>query len=88
MSLITPTRRGFIAGLASLLAAPAIVRAGNIMPVRPVPFDLTATEVLSRYPGGLTWADSDLDQRLANALFLTPLTGGRTLGDLSFLSPT
>lgn len=30
------TRRGLIAGLASLLAAPAIVRVENIMPVRAV----------------------------------------------------
>jgi hypothetical protein len=27
-------RRGFLAGLGSLLAAPAIVHAGNLMPVR------------------------------------------------------
>ncbi len=29
-------RRGFLAGLASLLAAPAIVHAGNLMPVRSI----------------------------------------------------
>ncbi len=32
--IIVPSRRGFVAGLAALIAAPAIVRAGNIMPVR------------------------------------------------------
>ena len=31
------TRRGLIAGLATFLAAPAIVRASSIMPVRVVP---------------------------------------------------
>lgn len=31
------TRRGLITGLASLLAAPAIVRASRLMPVRPLP---------------------------------------------------
>lgn len=29
-----PTRRGFLGGLISALAAPAIVHAGNLMPVR------------------------------------------------------
>lgn len=32
--LIVPTRRGFLAGLGTLLAAPAIVRASSLMPVR------------------------------------------------------
>lgn len=36
MSLIIPTRRGFISGIAALVAAPAIVRAQNIMPVRSI----------------------------------------------------
>ncbi len=33
MSLITPSRRGFIGGLAALFAAPAIVRASSLMPI-------------------------------------------------------
>lgn len=32
--LIKPTRRGFITGLTSLLASPAIVRISSIMPVK------------------------------------------------------
>lgn len=32
--LITPSRRGFILGLSTLIAAPAIVRATSIMPVK------------------------------------------------------
>lgn len=33
-SLILPSRRGFLAGLVSALAAPAIVRAASLMPVK------------------------------------------------------
>lgn len=32
--MIEPSRRGFITGLISLVAAPAVVRAGSLMPVR------------------------------------------------------
>lgn len=32
--MLVSSRRSFIGGLAALMAAPAIVRAGNIMPVR------------------------------------------------------
>lgn len=34
MSLIVPTRRKFIIGLVGLFAAPAIVRASSLMPVK------------------------------------------------------
>jgi hypothetical protein len=34
MTMIEPSRRGFITGLIALVAAPAIVRAGSLMPVR------------------------------------------------------
>lgn len=34
MGIIQPSRRRFITGLASLIAAPAIVRASSLMPVR------------------------------------------------------
>lgn len=34
MSIIQPTRRGLLTGLASLIAAPALVKAANIMPVK------------------------------------------------------
>jgi len=33
------TRRGFLTGMASLFAAPAIVSAQNLMPVKVIPFD-------------------------------------------------
>lgn len=38
MALLTSSRRGFLIGLSSLVAAPAIVRAENIMKVRPLKF--------------------------------------------------
>jgi hypothetical protein len=34
------TKRSFLTGFASLLAAPAVVRAASIMPVKAVDFDL------------------------------------------------
>ena len=38
--IIQPTsRRGFLTGMASLFAAPAIVSAQNLMPVKVIPFD-------------------------------------------------
>ena len=44
------TRRGLIAGFAGLLAAPAIVRATSIMPVRTLPASpLGGVELISRY---------------------------------------
>jgi hypothetical protein len=37
--IIQPSRRGFITGLSSLLAAPALVRAESLMPVKVIPFE-------------------------------------------------
>lgn len=37
MDIIKPTRRGFLGLLGGLLAAPAIVRAGSLMPVKVLP---------------------------------------------------
>jgi len=36
---IVPTRRGFLSGMASLFAAPAIVHPGNLMPIKVLPFE-------------------------------------------------
>ena len=36
---IVPTRRGFLTGMASLFAAPAIVHPGNLMPIKVLPFE-------------------------------------------------
>lgn len=43
LSLIVPTRRAFLTGLASLFAAPAIVRASSLMPVAATDFDVLAS---------------------------------------------
>lgn len=37
--ILEPTRRGLITGLVSLVAAPAIVRAGSLMPISVLPLD-------------------------------------------------
>lgn len=37
MSLIIPSRRGFLMGAGILLAAPAIVRVASLMPVKSLP---------------------------------------------------
>ena len=39
MIIQSSTRRGFLTGMASLFAAPAIVSAQNLMPIRVLPFD-------------------------------------------------
>lgn len=36
---VVSTRRGFLTGMASLFAAPAIVHPGNLMPIKVLPFD-------------------------------------------------
>lgn len=46
--MIEQSRRGFITGLVSLIAAPAIVRVGSIMPVKAIPTNMTATEIVNR----------------------------------------
>jgi hypothetical protein len=37
--MLTPSRRSFITGMAALIAAPAIVRASSLMPVRGIIMD-------------------------------------------------
>lgn len=44
--LIKPTRRGFLADLGCLLAAPAIVRASSLMPVRAMPVPTVAMPLM------------------------------------------
>jgi len=47
--MLVPTRRSFITGLVSLIAAPAIVRVENIMPVRIVQmFEVPGTWTITR----------------------------------------
>ena len=49
------TRRGLIGGFASLLAAPAIVRASSLMPVK-------------AWSGGLIWIDTSYDEVLSRII--------------------
>ena len=44
------SRRGLITGLAGLVAAPAIVRASSLMPVK---------ALTPGFPGSVTWVDQD-----------------------------
>ena len=37
--MMNSTRRGFLTGMASLFAAPAIVHSGNLMPIKVLPFE-------------------------------------------------
>ena len=46
--LILPSRRGFLAGLGALIAAPAIVHAQSLMPIKPLPI----SEVLWQWGNG------------------------------------
>ena len=71
------SRRGFLSGIASLLAAPAIVRASSLMPVKALPTVPTLEELFwsprlivpsNMYPGALTWIDATLDEHMAQAL--------------------
>lgn len=39
MSLIQPSRRGFLSGIIALAVAPAIVRAESLMAVKPIKLD-------------------------------------------------
>lgn len=63
---MTPSRRSFITGLISLVAAPAIVRVGSLMPVKVMgPMEparwLTFAEVNARYGiGPASYALDDL----------------------------
>lgn len=43
-AILIPSRRGFIAGLASLFAAPAIVSASSLMPIKVMRPSLTRAE--------------------------------------------
>ena len=58
--MIQPSRRGFIAGLGALIAAPAIVRVASIMPVKTLPISLT------RHP----WYDHEASHRMREEFYI------------------
>lgn len=45
--MIVSSRRGFLTGLISFVAAPAIVRASSLMPVKALPLELTHEETVA-----------------------------------------
>lgn len=47
MTLLTPTRRGFLGLLGFVAAAPAIIKVSALMPVQAVPFTLAHDMVVS-----------------------------------------
>lgn len=47
--ILQPSRRSLIVGMASLLAAPAIVRVSSLMPVKVIDNDLSAMKILLDY---------------------------------------
>lgn len=55
-TIIRPSRRGFITGLASLVAAPAIVRVSSLMPVKALidPYANISMRMLTNYVPGPT----------------------------------
>lgn len=64
MTIIRPTRRGLITGLASLLVAPAIVRASSLMPVK-----VMTNSTLDLHWQDMTWAAQPSDALLRNIRF-------------------
>lgn len=67
-------RRGFITGLVSLVAAPAIVRAGSLMPVKMVEFEFSSTELYGISPAmqALPMIERDYLERLFKLLLEHP----------------
>jgi hypothetical protein len=75
MTIIQPTRRGFITGFASLIAAPAIVHVSSIMPVKVMvplrpPGNIITIDMIG---GGYLYSD-DLSDMLLNEMRAMRLT--------------
>lgn len=69
MTIIRPSRRGFLTGFASLIAAPAIVRVGSLMPVKALPAFSSMRGLIDYVPyaGEITRLDV-----LCSRLFIRP----------------
>lgn len=81
--LIQPTRRGFLTGLGALLAAPAIVRASSLMPVRSMPA-VIATASSWTTPEGWIMTEKILDVDLVRyTLTIRHPADGFRLGEVS-----
>ena len=65
--LIAPTRRGFLTGLgAALITAPAIVRAGSLMPVKALPSEFWGKSIHD-LPGAYWASPADVMRHVQNA---------------------
>lgn len=62
--MIVPSRRGFLAGLGAVIAAPAIVRASSLMRIKPTILTLEDYEreilapIIARFKESNHWADA------------------------------
>ena len=86
------TRRGFLTGMASLFAAPAIVSAQNLMPVKVIPFDpymlirgynpvtgvWTETKLYEKAGDPFAFLSEDFYRRLGHATNLMSMSGLQT----------
>jgi hypothetical protein len=57
MALIVPSRRGFLAGLGALVAAPAVIRVAQLMPIKAVTYRDLCPEPLVNHLG--IWVNPD-----------------------------
>jgi len=89
---LTSSRRGFITGMASLFAAPAIVSAQNLMPIKVIPFEpymiirgynpftevWTETKIYEKTGDPFAFLNDDFYRRLGNATGDMSLRGLQT----------
>jgi len=54
MTELIPSRRGFLTGMASLFAAPSIIRADSLMKIKPLPFEPYMVVMGKHYDGTTT----------------------------------
>jgi hypothetical protein len=86
------TRRGFLTGMASLFAAPAIVSAQNLMPIKVIPFDpymlirgyspvtgvWTETKLYEKAGDPFAFLNEDFYRRLGHTTSLMSMSGLET----------
>jgi len=89
---LTSSRRGFLTGMASLFAAPAIVSAQNLMPIKVLPFEpymiirgynpftevWTETKLYEKAGDPFAFLNDDFYRRLGNATGDMSLRGLQT----------
>ena len=73
--MIELPRRKFLAGLAGIIAAPAIVRASSIMPVRTHRFD----DIRALLDARMAEVERQFREAFANAMFSVAMYGEATI---------